>query len=205
MKLLEVVVVVVVPKNFWSGWVSENKRIAGVCRFEIWLMTLFVWVKCFMSYAAVEKVRMLALKREWNWVCQFLISCRGLLKMRGFWSGLWSGARITNKLVSFRYMPTLSQRWLFHPTLHTAATHPLSCSKTLLACIFILKEHFGMELVSSESGIEYKDDPHMVFVCNNFISSLSFKQLHSYGARILAPAIIKKRAKHSKVLTFSFV
>uniref|UniRef100_A0A9J2PJP7 DH domain-containing protein n=1 Tax=Ascaris lumbricoides TaxID=6252 RepID=A0A9J2PJP7_ASCLU len=64
----------------------------------------------------------------------------------------------------------------------------------------LLGNHFAVELLESASGIEYKDDPNVVFVCTDFINCPHFKYLHSCGTLIIGPAIIKLRAKQSKPL-----
>ncbi|KHN74297.1 Protein ECT2 [Toxocara canis] len=64
----------------------------------------------------------------------------------------------------------------------------------------LLRDHFDVELLESDSGVEYKDDPSVVFVCNDFINCHHFKYLHSCGTLILGPAVIRLRAAQSKPL-----
>ncbi|VDK54243.1 unnamed protein product [Anisakis simplex] len=64
----------------------------------------------------------------------------------------------------------------------------------------LLKNHFGVDLVESESGMEFRNDPDMVYICSDFINSHHFKYLHSCGKFILGPAVIRMRAQQSKPL-----
>uniref|UniRef100_F1KUH2 Protein ECT2 n=1 Tax=Ascaris suum TaxID=6253 RepID=F1KUH2_ASCSU len=56
--------------------------------------------------------------------------------------------------------------------------------------VALLKDHFSVDVVESENGTEYKDDPNMVFLCSDFIYDQHFKDLQSCGSPIIGPALV---------------
>ncbi|MFH4976528.1 hypothetical protein AB6A40_003237 [Gnathostoma spinigerum] len=64
----------------------------------------------------------------------------------------------------------------------------------------LLKNNFDVDILESETGMEYKDEPGLVFVCENFINCEHFQYLNGSGQLIIGPAIIRQRAAQSKPL-----